>query len=344
MARIRLADVARRAGVSVMTVSNVVNNHPHVRPAMRARVEAAIAELGYRPHAGARQLATGRTGTIAITVPQLSVPYFAELSRELAHQARQLGYRVMIEQTIFGPDHEWAALRQHEEGVVDGVVFHPVMLDTDRLTELMPNLPLVLLGEPRAPAALDQVMIDNVTAARQAVDHLIKIGRRRIAFLGKEQHDITQATRDRLQGWEEALRQAESEPVETAPLRIGGYRAADGDHAVTAALDDGLTFDGLLCRDDMLAIGAIRALYRAGRRVPEDVAVIGWDDVAFAPFVTPPLTTVSPDKAEIAHTALRLLQDRITGYDGAGIHRIANAELAIRESAPQTAWDDGVTS
>lgn len=334
MARIRLADVAQRAGVSVMTVSNVVNNHPHVRPAMRTRVEAAINELGYRPHAGARQLATGRTGTIAITVPQLSVPYFAELSQELANQARQLGYRVMIEQTIFGPDHEWAALRQHEEGVVDGVVFHPVTLDTDQLAELSPNLPLVLLGEPRAPQALDQVMIDNVAAAHLAVDHLLRAGRRRVAFLGTEEQDITQATRDRLQGWEEALRQAGRDPVESAQLRVGGYRAADGDHAVTRALRNGVLFDGLLCRDDMLAIGAIRALYRAGRSVPDDVAVVGWDDVAFAPYVTPPLTTVSPDKVEIAHTALRLLQDRIEGYDGTGIHRIAGAELAIRETAP----------
>lgn len=337
MPRIRLVDVARRADVSVMTVSNVINNHPQVRPAMRARVEAAINELGYRPHAPARQLATGRTNTIAIALPQLNVPYFAELSRELANQAHRMGYRVMIEQTIFGQEEEWAVLQQHEKGVVDGVLFHPVTLSGRRLAAFTPDFPLVLLGEAHAPASLDHVKIDNVRAARRAVEHLMDLGCERVAFLGTEQGRLTQATRDRRRGWTQAVRNRGREP--DLEMHIGGYGAPDGERAVRAALENGISFDGLLCRDDVLATGAMRALHHAGRQVPQDVAVIGWDDIALAPFTIPSLTTIAPDKPELAATALELLKQRIAGYDGPGIHRIAGAELTIRESAPTRAPD-----
>lgn len=335
MSRIRLADVAQRAGVSVMTVSNVINNHPNVRPAMRARVEGAIEELGYRPHGAARQLATGRTGTIAIAVPQLNVPYFAELSRALANQARDLGFRVMIEQTILGQDQEWAVLRQYEQGIVDGVLFHPVTLEADQLAAIEPDFPLVLLGEPRAPAAFDHVMIDNVAAAREATEHLADIGCQRIAFLGNERESLTQATRDRLQGWSQAQRQAGKDPEPALQLAIDGYGAADGEHAIRTALNGPVTFDGLLCRDDVLAVGAMRALQVAGRRIPDDVAVVGWDDIPLSPFTVPSLTTVSPDKTELAHTALHLLQRRIDGHRDPGDHQLTSAKLAIRESAPR---------
>jgi DNA-binding LacI/PurR family transcriptional regulator len=334
MARVRLVDVAERAGVSMKTVSNVVHDYPHVAPALRARVQEVIDELGYRPNLTARRLATGRTGMIALAMPEMDHPYFSELSRCIAEEATKLGYRVLIEQTLSEPGAERAVLKDREEGLVDGVIFHPVRMDDAEISRLVKDVPLVLLGEGTMPAALDHVMIDNVQAASDGVRMLLDAGRRRVAFLATVRDDITGSTEQRLHGYQRELEASGLPADPELILTAQGFGVDDSREALERAIAMGVDFDAVLCRDDRMAIGALRALAAAGRRVPEDVAVIGWDDTPMAGYCTPALTSVAPDKRAIARTALTLLAERIDGHHGPGRHRIVPHTITARASAP----------
>lgn len=328
--QVTLADVAARAGVSSKTVSNVVHNYPHVSASLRARVQAAIDELGYRPNLTARRLATGRTGMIALAIPWVDQPYFAELARNVGVEAARRGYRVLFEQTANSIELERAVLKDREQGLVDGVLFHPVMIDTVEIARLQPDTPLVLLGEAASPLTTDHVMVDNVEAARAGVELLLAQGGRRIAFLATIRDDITGSTQLRLQGYQEALLAAGIRPEPALVLRSEGWAIEDAAVAVARAMEAGVEFDSVFCRDDTFATGALQALNRAGRRVPDQVAVLGWDDTMLARCSTPGLTSVAPDKAAIASVALDLLQERMAGYRGIGRHQTVGYRIAER--------------
>lgn len=330
--RVRLVDVAQRAGVSMKSVSNVLHDHPHVSNDLRARVMAAIAELDYRPNLTARRLATGKTGMIALAIPFIDQPYFAEIARHIGEEAARQGYRVLVEQTANSVEAERAVIRDREEGLVDGVIFHPVRIDTLEIARLRPDTPLVLLGEAARPVTTDHVMIDNVAAARSGVQRLVAEGRRRIAFLATIDGDITESTHLRLVGYQEALVAAGIPLDAELILQSPGFSVDE----VAATLGDviarGVEIDAVLCREDMFAMAAIRALTDAGLRVPEDVAVLGWDDTPLARYSHPSVSSVSPDKATIATIALELLSDRIAGFSGPGRHRVAPHTIIERET------------
>ena len=334
MARVRLIDVAERAQVSMKTVSNVVNGYAHVQPQMRARVQAAIDELGYRPNLTARRLATGRTGMIALAMPEIDHPYFGEMASHLAEIALQRGYRVIIEQTLSDPEAEKAVLQDREAGLVDGVIFQPTRMATLDIARLHDDLPLVLLGEVDAPVTTDHVMIDNVAAARDAAAHLVTLGRSRIAFLGLVEGDITMTNRRRMLGYQEALVDRGIRPDPGLVLTTAGFDPHDAEHAVERALEHGLDFDAILCRDDRFAAGALTALRRRGIRVPDDVAVMGWDDSAITGFTSPTLSSVAPDKRQLAANAFDLLHERMQGHHGPGRHVVVGHDIAVRASAP----------
>lgn len=330
--RVRLQDVADLAGVSMKTVSNVVRGYEHISPAMRDKVQAAIAELGYRPNLTARRLATGKTGMIALAIPEIDQFYFAEIARLIGEEAGRRGYRILVEQTLNDVEAERAVIRDREEGLVDGVIFQPARIDTLEIARLRPETPLVLLGEAARPLTTDHVMIDNTAAARDGVEMLVRSGRRRIAFLGTVSGDLTESTHLRLLGYQEALLAA-GIPLDPAlVLRSEGFSVDDGVAAVEAAVAAGVEFDALLCRDDQFAMAALRGLARAGRRVPEDVAVLGWDDTAIARHSTPAVSSVSPDKEALARVALGLLIDRMQGYDGVGRHEIVPHAVVERDT------------
>lgn len=334
MARVRLIDVAERAQVSMKTVSNVVNGYAHVQPQMRARVQAAIDELGYRPNLTARRLATGRTGMIALAMPEIDHPYFGEMASHLADIAMQRGYRVIIEQTLSDPEAEKAVLQDREAGLVDGVIFQPTRMATLDIARLHDDLPLVLLGEVDAPVTTDHVMIDNVAAARDGAAHLLALGRTRIAFLGLVEGDITMTNRRRMLGYQEALVDRGIRPDPELVLTTAGFDTHDAEHTVEQALERGLGFDAILCRDDRFAAGALTALRRRGIRVPDDVAVMGWDDSAITGFTSPTLSSVAPDKRQLAANAFDLLHERMQGHHGPGRHVVVGHGIAVRASAP----------
>ena len=332
----RLIDVAARAGVSIKTVSNVVNARPQVRESTRTHVQAAIDELGYRPHAIGRQLRRGRTGMITVALPEIDVPYFAELARHVVQAAAAHGLVVTVEQTNGSLAAERRLVHAREQGVVDGLVMSPVAIGGEELSERAGGEPLVLLGEAARPAGLDHVGIDDVAAAEQATSHLLGLGRRCVAFLGGT-GDVPHepgTSLMRRSGWARALAAAGARAGPRLPVEV--FSAAAAAAAVREALAAGTTFDALLCASDVLAIGAMRALEDGGLAPGRDVGVVGWDDVAFAPYTSPTLTSVSPDTAAIAATAVALLTERIeaagAGSALAGRHVVVGHHLAVRRS------------
>lgn len=330
--RVRLADVAELAGVSMKTVSNVVHDYAHVSPQVRERVHAAIDQLGYRPNITARRLATGRTGMLALAIPEIDQPYFAEMARQISTEAGSRGYRVIVEQTLGSIDAERAVIRDREEGLVDGVIFHPVRIGTLEIAKLKPGTPLVVLGEAARPLSVDHVMIDNVAAAREGVERLIASGRRRILFLAVVAQELTESTHLRLLGYQEALVNAGVPIRPELVLETGGFEASEVAETLAAAIASGLQFDAVMCRDDIFALAAIRTLVTAGRSVPEDVAVLGWDDTFLAAHGFPAISSVSPDKVAIAQRALSLLIERIGGHTGVGRHVLTPYRIVERET------------
>ncbi|GIJ49302.1 LacI family transcriptional regulator [Virgisporangium aliadipatigenens] len=330
--RHRLKDVAERAGVSVKTVSNVVNGYAHVRPDTRARVLEAIELLGYRPNLNARNLRRGRTGVIALAVPELDLPYFAELARHVVAAAARHDWTVLIDQTGGDPTREREVASGIRDHMIDGLVFSPLALTGADLAAVHPT-PMVLVGERVDHAGADHVAVDNVAAAHDMTAHLIGTGRRRVAAIGA-QHTVEGVTaRLRLAGYTAALEAAglPVDPTLIAPATH--WHRADGAAAMRALLESGARPDAVFCFNDTLALGALRALHDAGLRVPDDVAVAGFDDIEDGRYSVPTLSTVAPDKADLAALAVDLLAARIAAPDGAPPgERTVPHTLHVRES------------
>ncbi|MBO4205463.1 LacI family DNA-binding transcriptional regulator [Micromonospora echinofusca] len=331
--RHRLKDVAELAGVSVKTVSNVVNGYAHVRPETRTRVEQAIAELNYRPNLSARNLRKGRTGVIALAVPELDIPYFAELARHVVTAAAEHDWTVLIDQTGGAREQERVVAAGIRDHLIDGLIFSPLALTAEDLAGGLDGTPMVLLGEriDRGPA--DHVVIDNVAAARETTAHLIGLGRRRIAAIGAQRTPEGASARLRLAGYTQALAAAGIDYDETLVAPAAAWHRADGAAAVRELLTNGVRPDAVFCFNDTLALGALRALYEHGLRVPEDVAVAGFDDIEDGRFAVPTLTTVAPDKERIARLAVEALAGRLGGERDAPTRElVAPYRLALRES------------
>lgn len=332
--RHRLKDVAQRAGVSVKTVSNVVNGYVHVSPQTRARVEKALAELNYRPNLSARNLRKGRTGVIALAVPELDLPYFAELTRHVVNAAARHGWTVLVDQTGGSREQERIVAAGIRDHLIDGLVFSPLALTADDLETLAEGTPMVLLGERVRHGPADHVVIDNVEASRRMVRHLTAQGRRRIAAIGAQRTAEGVSARLRLQGYRAALEAAGLPYHEHLVAPAASWHRADGASAMRTLLGSGARPDAVFCFNDTLALGAIRALHEAGLRVPQDVAVAGFDDIEDGRFSIPTLTTVAPDKEQIAQLAVELLAELINGDREATAREVtASYRLELRESA-----------
>ncbi|GAA2319106.1 LacI family DNA-binding transcriptional regulator [Glycomyces scopariae] len=339
---VTLRDVAELAGVSFKTVSNVINGYPHIRPATREKVERAIAELGYRPNLSARSLRSGRTDTIALAVPELNLSYFAELASFVIAAAEEAGLVTLVEQTGGDRDRELALLRSPRLNRTDGLIISPLGLGQEDAAALTGPLPVVMLGERTFDWPCDHVTMRNVEAARAATEYLIASGRRRIAVIGENEAEVMGSARLRLRGYREALAAAGIEYDERLVARATLWHRADGARAMHDLLDrasgPGAGFDAVFGFNDTLALGAMRVLQEAGLRVPQDVAVLGFDDLDEAAYAIPSLTTVDPGREWIARTAVETLLARI----GAGAlsaeteprTRAAAFAIVERESAP----------
>jgi DNA-binding LacI/PurR family transcriptional regulator len=331
---VSLKHVAALAGVSVKTVSNVVNGYQHVTESTRTRVQQAIDELNYRPNLVARNLRQGRTDVIALALPELDLPYFAELARSVIKAAEEIGWTVLIDQTDGLAEREQLMLGGSFGRLIDGLIFSPITLGADDLERRRDTTPLVLLGERVYDGPADHVSIDNVAAARVATDHLIGLGRRRIAAIGDQVQPTYQTAHLRLRGYLEALAGAGlPAPPEWRPP-VEGYHRADGAAAMHRLQDLPEPPDAVFCFNDLLALGALRTLHERGMRVPQDIAVVGWDDVEDGRYSTPTLTTISPDKQQIASLAVDFLAAQLrSGQQDPPREVTADFSLAVRESS-----------
>ncbi len=334
MSAVTMRDVARHAGVSVKTVSNVVNAAPNVAEVTVRKVEAAIAELGYQMNFAARSLSIGRTGMVMLAVPRLSLPYFAELSDRIVEAAGDRGYTVLLEQTGGVRERELGVLTSERRRMSDGLIFSPIGLRQDDGADLDVPFPMVLLGERPLNPDLDHVAMDNRGGARALTEHLLTIGRRRIAVVGSYDTGEVGAGYLRTAGHRDALEAAD---LPHAPERHGpatAWTLEAGAHAMAEILDRGVEIDAVFALNDALALGAMRELFDRGLRVPQDVAVTGFDDIREAAFARPRLTTVDPGRDEIARRAVDGLLAQILRPDRtrAGGTHTQPYTLRIRES------------
>jgi DNA-binding LacI/PurR family transcriptional regulator len=321
--RVAMIHVAARAGVSGQTVSRVVNGSPRVDPVTRARVEAAMAELGYRPHAAARALRTGRSQTIGVVVATLATVGNSRMLEAVARAAaaRELALTVI---TLDGPaDIGDAFARLHDQGV-DGAV---VLNEASALAREAPSpreLRLAVVDSP-PDDRFDVVESDHEGGALAATRHLLELGHRTVWHLAGPDTSYAAIARER--GWRAALERA---GVIAPPVVRGDWSAASG-HRAGAVLAERADLGAVFAANDQMALGVLRALADAGRRVPDDVSVVGFDDVPDAAQYSPPLTTVRQDFDELGERAVAALAEAILEpRPGTRLH--VPATLVVRAS------------
>lgn len=327
---VTMADVARSAGVSTMTVSNVINGRPRVGPATRERVLAAINELGYQVNLAARHLRAGRTGVVGLAVPELERPYFAQLAGRLADRFEAHGLRIVMERTGASREGELDAVAFSRLRMYDGLILSVVDIDPAELTQIRTDAPVVMIGERALPSRFDHVMMDNVDGARQATAHLLATGARRVAMLGGDPDGTANMPALRAEGYTIAHTEA-GVPVDPELTVRCNFTLQEGYDAIRSLLDRGTAFDAVFALTDVVAMGALRALADAGLRVPDEVQVVGFDDIDEAPYLVPALSSVNPGHDEMADTITSLLVAQITsGATGDPKEVIVPAELVRR--------------
>ncbi|WIB14936.1 LacI family DNA-binding transcriptional regulator [Curtobacterium sp. MCPF17_050] len=309
--RATVRDVAALAGVSPKTVSNVVNGGVVVRPKTRARVEAAVAELAYVPNLSARGLRNGRTGAIALTLPELASAYSADLARWFVELAHDRGLVVQLEQTADDPERERELVSRARAHLVDGLVLNPVSLSASTLANTEGLPPTVVIGEVE-PEQVDQVHVDSRAAARDVTAMLLDRGHRRIAVVGAPRRDgVTATARLRQLGHDDAVGSADLHVDPALRVPLPEWTTAAAATAFATWLDGNPLPDAVFAFTDSIAFGVLHVLAARGVRVPEQVSVVGFDDVDQAAFAIPALTTVSFDRRAFADAALDLLERRI---------------------------------
>ncbi|PFG41997.1 LacI family transcriptional regulator [Isoptericola jiangsuensis] len=326
--RTSISDVARHAGVSVGTVSNVLNRPDRVTPSTRERVEAAITELRFVRNGSARQLRAGTITTAGLVVLDVANPFFTDVARGVEDRLDEAGYTLMLASSDEQPDREARYLRLFEEHGVQGVMVVPATDDVDHLLDLHDRgLRVVLLDRPSPTTALSSVAVDDHAGAAAATAHLLDLGHERLAFLNGP-HTIRQCA-DRSAGVRAALTTAGLDPADALVEITLDTLNADGGQAGTEqalALPDRPT--ALLCVNDLAALGALRTLRTAGIPVPSGMAVVGYDDVAFAGELATPLTSVRQPTHRLGHRAADLL----LATDDTPEHVTFQPELVVRAS------------
>lgn len=308
---VTIQDVAKAAGVSPMTVSHVINDHPHVRTETRERVLRAIEELDYRVNVAARNLRTGRTGTIGLAVPEIDRPYYGQLAAEIIEVAAGHHLRVAIEQTGASREGELAALALSRNRLYDGLILSTVGLGPADTDLLRVDHPVVILGERIFDGPVDHVAMPNSAGARAATRHLLERGCRRVALIDGPQRGEVDVSSLRYDGYREALDEAglPFDPALVAPIEQ--LTMERGAAAARRLAGSGAGFDGVFCVTDTVALGALRGLADSGLRVPDDVKVIGFDNIAEGAYSVPSLSSIDPDHALMAGTAVGFLVKRM---------------------------------
>ncbi|WP_030920382.1 LacI family DNA-binding transcriptional regulator [Streptosporangium amethystogenes] len=308
-ARPTLEKVAARAGVSRATASRVVNGSTRVAPEIREAVNRAVDELGYVPNQAARSLVTQRADSIALVFPEPATrvfsedPTFSGIIRGVSMEIEEADKQLVLMLTGLAGGYQRVE-RYATNGHVDGVIIAS-MHGTDPLPGILARrgVPVVCSGRPSVPSSLPYVDMDNVGGAERAVRHLVEQGRRRIATIAGPQDMI--AGIDRLNGYRAVLRDSDRRSI----VAVGDFTRESGTSAMRQLLADDPELDAVFVANDLMALGALTALRQAGRQVPGDVAIVGFDDIPAASYTEPPLTTVRQPTVEMGRRLARMVLD-----------------------------------
>jgi len=327
-----ISDVAKKAGVSIATVSRVINGTTPVASETALRVQEAISELAFVPRAAARVLASRRTETLGLLLPEIGGAFFSPFLRGVEAEAQAAGYDLLIHATSHIPHaSKPVAHRPLGEHNTDGLIVFTQSIDEKELSRLYSlNFPTVLLYQtPPCSLNIPSVTIENKSGAQMIVEHLIQVhNRRRIIFLRGPEGNEDSEWRER--GYYEAL-QANGIAFDPSLVAMGGFNEEEAQIALQELLIEGVEFDAVFGGDDDTAAGAISALIHAGKRVPQDVAVVGFDDLPIARYLRPALTTVRAPIEQVGREGVRQLVRLIRGQQAEALI-LLQTEIVIRES------------
>jgi LacI family transcriptional regulator len=330
-----IQDVARQAGVSVAATGRALGGYGYVSEDVRGRVNAAAAELGYRPNTLARSMITGRSHTIGVVARDIEHPFFARMLRGIADAARAQDVGVILINSDEDVERERAAVQTLLEKRVDGIIVAPADIDaTEHLQSAMDEgTPIVLVDRPVRGLAADLVMTDNLKAAEAAVEYLIKLGHERIAIVASQRPESQREIETRLAEWTTAPVDGLVRPgASPSRVRSGPYRAEWAAAQTLAVLDGPERATAIFAADNDMTLGVMTALRNSALRAPEDVSILAFDDLDWATVVQPPLSVVAQPVYELGTIAAQRLLARIGGDESEPRAVLLNTRLIERES------------
>jgi DNA-binding LacI/PurR family transcriptional regulator len=340
---VSIKDIAREANVSYSLVSRALNDSPRVNAQTKARIQRLAAEMGYLPSAVARSLVTRRTNTLGIVVTTITDLFFAEVIHAIEETALNQGYNVILTNSGGQPERELAALRSLRERRVDGIILISGCSNETSCQDEGIGIPIVIINNVHREHIGYSVEVDNAAGSREAVVHLLHLGHRRIAHIAGPAREWDAV--ERLRGYEEALR-AHGVAVEAELIVCGDNHPEAGIARMQQLLALPLRPTAVFCYNDATAIGAMRAARMAGLRVPEDLSVVGFDDIDLARHLEPPLTTVAQPKRQMGRTAVEMILQLLSETrqpdqaEEAGVKDcVLPSQLVVRESTAPLAGE-----
>jgi len=332
MQQVSIKDIARAANVSHPTVSRALSHSPLVKGETAERIRQIAASLGYRPSAIARSLATKKTNTIGVVVTTIADPFIADVVSGIEETANDYGYSVFLANSNANPDREVKVVHSFHERRVDGIIVTASRVGALYVPLLSGlKVPIVLINNqhPDAPDEfIYSVMIDNIKASIQVMKHLLGLGHRRIAYIGDQAG--FQSDTERFAGYRQSLAFA-NYPFLPELVVHGDGKPEGGRQAMEKLLALPMPPTAVFCYNDMSALGALRALYGHGINVPDDISIVGFDDLAIASYTSPLLTTVGQPKQQMGRMAMETMLKLISGVDTKANIKVYG-ELIIRES------------
>lgn len=336
---VTIKEIAEEAGVSIATVSMILNNKDKkISEPTRIRVLSIAKKMNYIPNTMARSLVTRQTKTIGLIIPDITNPFFPEIARGAEDKASLCRYSIIYCNTDDSAATEDKYIETLNEKMVDGIILAHSSDREEGLSGLKKcRVPIVLIDRDyEIPNVVGKVLVDNTTASRKGVAYLLEKGYKKIVYIAGPMN--TQTAKDRLEGYKIALSE-KGMPHQASHVKIGEYKSQWGETAAKAFMDEGIEFDAIFCGNDLIAIGAIKALKNAKLRIPEDIGVMGFDDIYMARMVDPELTTIKQPNYEMGFSAAELLINALENTnkkanqpEGEVIKVILDTELIIRKS------------
>ena len=325
-----ISDVAKKTGVSIKTISRVINNSPEVAEDTRKKVLKIIKTLNYRPNALARGLMTKRTKVLGVIVSDISNPYIPELVRGIADSASERGFDIILSNTDGNREKEIGCLDVLLGRRVDGLIFTSVSLKSKEVANLQDEgFPLILVNRLIYGINTNYVIVDSKVGARLAVEHLINLGHKRIGHIAGPE-DIS-ASIERLEGYSETLK-AHNIDVDKELIKVSNFKQEGGYNSCKELLSIKERPSAIFSANDLMALGAMKYISEIGLRIPDDISIVGFDDINFASLPGIELTTIIVPKYEMGYTSAKILIDEIKGNRKGVEQVVLKPELVIRKT------------